>query len=249
MFERFTESARQVLLLAQEEAGQLNHTYVGTEHLLLGMLSVGDGVAAEALKSFGVSLDGARDRIRAVVGEGGAAGSEQFTVTPRLKKILELSLREALQLGAGFIDTEHLLLATIREGEGVALSVLAGLGVQPMALRQRVLELVAAAASEGSGGQELAGVAAGPGRRSDARTYQLDQVGTNLTRLASEAQLDPVIGREAEIDRVVQVLLRRTKNNPAILGEAGVGKSAIVEGLAQRIVAGDVPTALSGKEL
>src|SRR6476619_5366638 len=238
MFERFTDRARRVVVLAQEEARMLNHNYIGTEHILLGLIHEGEGVAAKALESLGISLEGVRQQ----------APSGHIPFTPRAKKVLELSLREALQLGHNYIGTEHILLGLIREGEGVAAQVLVKLGADLSRVRQQVIQLL----SGYSGGKE--GAPAGAGASSSesggpSGSLVLDQFGRNLTQLAREKKLDPVIGREKEIERVMQVLSRRTKNNPVLIGEPGGGKTAIVEGLAADIVEGTVPETLHEKQL
>src|SRR3989441_3015568 len=245
VFERFTDRARRVVVLAQEEARLLNHNYIGTEHILLGRVHEGEGVAAKALESLGISVEAVRSQVEEIIGQGGSSPSGHIPFTPRAKKVLELSLREALQLGHNYIGTEHILLGLIREGEGVAAQVLVKLGADLSRVRQQVIQLL-------SGYQGEKGSGAGPGPSGEAApsgSLVLDQFGRNLTVLAREKKLDPVIGREREIERVMQVLSRRTKNNPVLIGEPGVGKTAIVEGLSQRIVANDVPETLKGKQL
>jgi ATP-dependent Clp protease ATP-binding subunit ClpC len=252
MFERFTDRARRVVVLAQEEARLLNHSYIGTEHILLGLIHEGEGVAAKALESLSISLDAVRAQVEEIIGQGGSSPSGHIPFTPRAKKVLELSLREALQLGHNYIGTEHILLGLLREGEGVATQVLVKLGADLGKVRQQVIQLLSGYQGPGAKG-EAAGSAAAPGNKDEpgekGGSQVLDQFGRNLTQLAREKKLDPVIGRTRELERVMQILSRRTKNNPVLIGEPGVGKTAIVEGLAQKIVSGDIPETLKDKQL
>jgi len=247
VFERFTDRARRVVVLAQEEARLLNHNYIGTEHILLGLLNEGEGIAAQALESLDINLASVRDEVVKIIGQGQQSPSGHIPFTPRAKKVLELSLREALQLGHNYIGTEHILLGLIREGEGVAAQVLRQLGAELQKVRQTVIQLLSGPG--GSEEQSPKGASAGGRESSSSGSTILDQFGRNLTSAAATGKLDPVIGRTSEIERVMQILSRRTKNNPVLIGEPGVGKTAIVEGLAQRIIAKDVPETLEGKNL
>ncbi len=240
MFERFTEKAIKVIMLAQEEARRLGHNFVGTEQILLGLIGEGTGVAAKVLKSLGVNLKDSRIEVEKIIGRGSGFVAVEIPFTPRAKRVLELSLEEARQLGHNYIGTEHLLLGLIREGEGVAARVLENLNIDLTKVRTQVIRMLGETAEVGTGGSATKG---------NLKTATLDEFGTNLTKLASESKLDPVVGRHSEIDRVVQILGRRTKNNPVLIGEPGVGKTAIAEGLAQRIQNGDIPDILEDKRV
>ena len=242
MFERFTEKAIKVIMLAQEEARRLGHNFVGTEQILLGLIGEGTGVAAKVLKSMGVNLKDARIEVEKIIGRGSGFVAVEIPFTPRAKRVLELSLEEARQLGHNYIGTEHLLLGLIREGEGVAARVLENLGVDLAKVRTQVIRMLGETAEVTAGG-------GGGGAKGSTKTPTLDEFGTNHTQMANESKLDPVVGRHNEIDRVIQILGRRTKNNPVLIGEPGVGKTAIAEGLAQRIQQGDIPDILEDKRV
>ncbi|MBM3274531.1 MAG: ATP-dependent Clp protease ATP-binding subunit ClpC, partial [Candidatus Sericytochromatia bacterium] len=237
MFERFTEKAIKVIMLAQEEARRLGHNFVGTEQILLGLIGEGTGVAAKTLKSMGVSLKDARIEVEKIIGRGSGFVAVEIPFTPRAKRVLELSWDEARQLGHNYIGTEHLLLGLIREGEGVAVRVLENLGVDLSRVRSNVIRLLGESAATAGSGQHR------------SKTPTLDEFGSNLTQMAEEHRLDPVVGREKEIERVIQILGRRTKNNPVLIGEPGVGKTAIAEGLALKISNGEVPDILAEKRV
>jgi len=240
MFERFTEKAIKVIMLAQEEARRLGHNFVGTEQILLGLIGEGTGVAAKVLKSLGVNLKDSRIEVEKIIGRGSGFVAVEIPFTPRAKRVLELSLEEARQLGHNYIGTEHLLLGLIREGEGVAARVLENLNIDLTKVRTQVIRMLGETAEVGTGASTNKG---------NLKTATLDEFGTNLTKLASESKLDPVVGRHSEIDRVVQILGWRTKNNPVLIGDPGVGKTAIAEGLAQRIQTGDIPDILEDKRV
>ena len=238
-FDKFTERARRVLTLAQEEAQRFNHNYIGTEHLLLGLVREGDGVAAKVLANLGVELTKVRSAVEFIIGRGDRAITGDIGLTPRAKKVIELAVDEARRLNHHYIGTEHVLLGLVREGEGIAASVLESLGVNLERVRAETTRILSQSVPQSSGS----------GARSSTRTPTVDQLGTDLTSASRQGKLDPVIGREREIERVIQILSRRTKNNPVLIGEPGVGKTAIAEGLAHRIISGDVPESLQGKRL
>jgi ATP-dependent Clp protease ATP-binding subunit ClpC len=240
-FDKFTERARRVLTLAQEEAHRFNHNYIGTEHILLGLVREGDGVAAKVLANLGVELNKVRSAVEFIIGRGDRTVLGEIGLTPRAKKVIELAVDEARRLNHSYIGTEHLLLGLVREGEGIAAGVLESLGVNLERVRAETTRILSQSAPQAAG--------AGAGARQATRTPTVDQLGIDLTQAARSTQLDPVIGRSNELERVVQILSRRTKNNPVLIGEPGVGKTAIAELLAQRIVSGDVPETLQGKRL
>jgi len=238
MFERFTEKAIKVIMLAQEEARRLGHNFVGTEQILLGLIGEGTGIGPKVLKAMGVNLKDARQEVEKIIGRGSGFVAVEIPFTPRAKRVLELSLEEARQLGHNYIGTEHLLLGLIREGEGVAARVLENLGVDLSKVRSQIIRSLGDNTDVSNGNNA-----------NRSKTPTLEEFGTNLTQKATEGRLDPVVGRAKEIERVIQILGRRTKNNPVLIGEPGVGKTAIAEGLAQRIANRDIPDTLEDKRV
>src|SRR5881409_573488 len=253
MFERFTERARQVVVLAQEEARTLKHNYIGTEHILLGLLREEEGLAARVLESLDITVERVRAQVVRIVGSGEEVTSGQIPFTPRAKKVLELALREALSLGHNYIGTEHILLGLVRENEGVAARILLDFDADSEKIRNEVIRMLSGPGGRrqgsGSGGQGAAAAGAGASGEGKKSSKLLDQFGRNLTKLAAEGKLDPVVGRETEIERIMQILSSRTKNNPVLIGEPGVGKTAVVEGLASRIATNRVPELLKNKQI
>ncbi|HSS81470.1 MAG TPA: Clp protease N-terminal domain-containing protein, partial [Gaiellaceae bacterium] len=243
MFERFTERARQVVVLAQDEARALKHNYIGTEHILLGLLREEEGLAARVLESLDITVEEVRAQVARIVGQGDEVTTGQIPFTPRAKKVLELALREALSLGHNYIGTEHILLGLVRENEGVAARILLDFDADAEKIRNEIIRMLS-----GPGRRQQGAGGGAPGEKSKSSKL-LDQFGRNLTKLAAEGKLDPVVGRQTEIERVMQILSRRTKNNPVLIGEPGVGKTAVVEGLAARISSNAVPELLKGKQI